>query len=110
VSSTLHGPEFIVARRKHLGLSQRDLASMLKRTDGDGSISPQLMNCIEHGRRSYKPYIRDLATALEVDDTVLWFFIGEIPARYRIMPSDFDLARIRLAYMTFAETLRDVDA
>jgi hypothetical protein len=83
---------------------------MLKRTDGDGSISPQLMNCIEHGRRSYRPYVRDLATALEVNDAALWFFLGEIPEQYRVLPYNFDLSRIQKAYSAFYEVLCDVDA
>jgi transcriptional regulator with XRE-family HTH domain len=102
----MSGPEFVVARRKQLGLSQRDLAGLIKRTDGDGSISPQLMNCIEHGRRTYRPYVRDLAKALEVHDTVLWFFIGEIPERYRVITEKVNLARIQSAYLAFLMELQ----
>ena len=98
------GAAFIVSRRNELGITQRQLASMVKRLDGDGSISPQLMNCIEHSRRSYKPYIKDLARALQVHDSVLAFFIGHIPARYTLGVK-VDISRIPDAYLAFMNVL-----
>ena len=98
------GSDFIVSRRNELGITQRQLASMVKRLDGDGSISPQLMNCIEHGRRPYKPYIKDLARALQVHESVLSFFIGHIPARYTL-GVEVDISRIPDAYLAFMNVL-----
>ena len=99
--------EFVVTRRKQLGISQRELAGMIKRLDGDGSISPQLMNCIEHGRRPYKPYMQDLAKALQVDELVLACLIGYIPEKYRALPDNLD--NIPKAYYAFWQELHDAD-
>lgn len=75
----MKGHEYIKQRREALGMSQRALARKVRRLDGDGSISPQMMNCIEHGRRCYESYVTDLSTALEVDPWVLYFYLGRIP-------------------------------
>jgi transcriptional regulator with XRE-family HTH domain len=103
------GHEYIRIRRVAIGKSQRNIASRIRRIDGDGSISPQMMNCIEHGRRSYKPYIADLADALMVDDWVLYFFLGEFPPSY-IGAFDGDLEKVSNAFEAFRSTLRGTNA
>ena len=99
------GPKYITQRREALGMTQRELASRLRRTDGDGAISPQLMNCIEHGRRSFKPYVKDLSIALEVDAWVLYFYLGQIPS-YFIDGLDVDDTTIVNAYEAFNYVIR----
>ena len=101
----MKGNEYIRIRRVAIGRSQRYIASCIRRLDGDGSISPQMMNCIEHGRRSYKPYIADLADALLVDEWVLYFFLGEFPPEY-IGSFDGDLEKVSNAFDAFRSALR----
>jgi transcriptional regulator with XRE-family HTH domain len=99
------GYKYITQRRQALGITQRELASRLRRIDGDGSISPQMMNCIEHGRRSYEPYVKDLSTALMVDPWVLHFYLGQIPS-YFIDGLTVDDATIVNAYEAFNYVIR----
>jgi transcriptional regulator with XRE-family HTH domain len=58
--------EVIVSRRKELGMSQRELARKVFNTDGS-HISPQIMNCIEKGRRDGSQYINQIASVLQID-------------------------------------------
>ena len=58
--------EVIVTRRKELGMSQRELARKVFNTDGS-HISPQIMNCIEKGRRDGSQYINQIANVLQLD-------------------------------------------
>lgn len=101
----MKGHEYIKQRREALGMSQRALARKIRRLDGDGSISPQMMNCIEHGRRSYEPYIEDLADALLVDDWILCFYVGRFP-KHLIDGYDGDNETIMKAYSAFVAKLR----
>lgn len=101
----MKGHEYIKQRREALGMSQRALARKIRRLDGDGSISPQMMNCIEHGRRSYEPYIDDLADALLVDDWILYFHVGRFPKQL-IDNFNGDHDTIIEAYCAFATKLR----
>ena len=101
----MKGHKYITLRREHIGMTQRELASKIRRTDGDGSISPQLMNCIEHGRRSFKPYITDLSYALKIDTWVLHFYLGQIPS-YFIDGLDVDDTTIVNAYEAFNYVIR----
>lgn len=101
----MKGHEYIKQRREALGMSQRALARRVRRLDGDGSISPQMMNCIEHGRRSYEHYIDDIADALMVDDWILCFYIGRLP-KYLVDDYDGDHETIMEAYSAFVTKLR----
>jgi len=58
--------EVIVTRRKELGMSQRELARNVFNADGS-HISPQIMNCIEKGRRDGSQYINQIASVLQID-------------------------------------------
>jgi DNA-binding XRE family transcriptional regulator len=58
--------EVIVTRRKELGMSQRELARNVFNADGS-HISPQIMNCIEKGRRDGSQYITQIASVLQLD-------------------------------------------
>ena len=58
--------EVIVTRRKELGMSQRELARNVFNADGS-HISPQIMNCIEKGRRDGSQYINQIANVLQLD-------------------------------------------
>jgi transcriptional regulator with XRE-family HTH domain len=58
--------EVIVSRRKKLGMSQRELARKVFNADGS-HISPQIMNCIEKGRRDGSQYINQIASVLQIE-------------------------------------------
>ena len=67
--------------RRAKGLSQKELASRLKKDDGQ-SISPQYLNDIEHGRRNPPPeyLISQIAEILDCDKDTLCIAAGTIPS------------------------------
>lgn len=83
--------------RKRLGLSQKHLASMLKRDDGI-SISPQYLNDIEHDRRSPSSplLIGQFSNVLGLDTDYLFYLTGRIPA---------DVATMNLSADTVAKAM-----
>lgn len=99
------GFQFIRQARFKAGMSQRQLALLIKRIDGDGSVSAQFVNCIEHGRRTYKPYIHDLAVALNVSELALYYFLGELPPLYGCYDQEFDLGRVCQAFEAFKNVM-----
>jgi transcriptional regulator with XRE-family HTH domain len=63
--------------RKKAGLSQKDLASRIKKNDGD-AISPQYLNDIEHDRRNppSEPLIEQFAKTLNLPKDALMAAAG----------------------------------
>lgn len=61
-------------------MSQKDLASQIKREDGV-AISPQYLNDIEHDRRSPSSalMVQQFATVLEIKPDTLYYLAGKIP-------------------------------
>jgi len=76
--------------RKGLGLSQKELASLVKKEEDGTSISPQYLNDIEHDRRSPTSdhLIRQFATLLKVDEGFLFVLAGKIPDEMRRNAAD----------------------
>ena len=70
----------ISQKRKQLEMSQKELASRVKREDG-GPISPQYLNDIEHDRRSPSSdlMVRQFATVLDLHPDYLFFLAGKFP-------------------------------
>lgn len=70
----------ISQKRKKMEMSQKELASRVKREDGE-SISPQYLNDIEHDRRSPSSdqIVRQFASVLELDVDYLFFLAGKFP-------------------------------
>lgn len=70
----------IAKARKEAGISQKDLASRIRKEDGT-SISPQYLNDIEHDRR--KPPHEDMrnqfADVLDLPADYLHLLAGSIP-------------------------------
>lgn len=66
--------------RKNLGISQKDLASRIKKEDGT-EISAQYLNDIEHDRRNppSEEMIIQFANKLELDEDVLCLIAGTVP-------------------------------
>jgi len=82
----------IARARKEKGLSQKELASRIKRDDGAG-ISPQYLNDIEHNRRrpSSDSLVRQFAKVLGLEVDYLYYLANRIPEdirRSRLSPSE----------------------
>jgi len=92
--------------RKGLGLSQKELASQVKKEEDGKSISPQYLNDIEHDRRSPTSdhLIRQFATLLEVDEGFLFVLAGKIPDEMRRNAADQQT--IVEAFANFRRTLK----
>ena len=74
----------IAHARKDRGLSQKELASRIKREDGV-PISPQYLNDIEHDRRSPSSdrLVGQFATMLGIDLDYLYFLADRVPEDLR---------------------------
>jgi transcriptional regulator with XRE-family HTH domain len=74
----------IAIARKAKGLSQKDLAAMIRKEDETG-ISPQYLNDIEHDRRSPTSdhLILQFAKVLKKDAGYLFVLAGKIPEEIR---------------------------
>jgi transcriptional regulator with XRE-family HTH domain len=71
--------QFMVERRKELGLSGREVVAQIKNTSGKPISIPYLVD-LEHDRR--KPsdeVLQQLARALQVDTDILYFLAGRMP-------------------------------
>lgn len=92
--------------RKGLGLSQKELASQVKKEEDGTSISPQYLNDIEHDRRSPTSdhLIRQFATLLSVDEGFLFVLAGKIPDEMRRNATDQQT--IVEAFANFRRTLK----
>lgn len=74
----------ISTARKKLGLSQKQLAEIIYREDGE-SISPQYLNDIERDRRSPSSdhMVQEFARALKLDADYLHYLNGRFPEKER---------------------------
>ena len=72
--------EIVVRARQRLGISQKDLASRLRKDDGS-PISAQYLHDIEKGRRNPPPsaLLDQLAVELNLPRDYLYYAAGEIP-------------------------------
>ncbi len=70
--------------RKKVGLSQKQLAAIIRKENGD-PISPQYLNDIEHDRRNppNEFIIKQLAAKLGLDKDFLLFVSGALPEDIR---------------------------
>jgi transcriptional regulator with XRE-family HTH domain len=76
---------YISEVRKQRGLSQKQLAELIEREEGGGSISAQYLNDIEHDRRSPSSdhMIHQFAHVLKVSANYLYYLAGRVPAEMR---------------------------
>jgi len=95
----------IATARKKLGLSLKELASRIKKDDGQ-AISPQYLNDIEHDRRQPdSPHlIEQFATMLGIKAELLYFDAGRLSADAR--NTGADEKTIVAAYQAFRKTIR----
>lgn len=91
--------QLIAQARKKRQLSQKELASLIEREDGN-TISPQYLNDIERNRRTPGDYVLEqLAKALGLDSNLeyMYYLIGKWPANLKDLSMDAD---------TFTEAMR----
>lgn len=95
----------IADARKSLGLSQRDVASRIKKEEG-GTISPQYLNDLERDRRNPPSdfLISQFARELKLPQEYLHFVAGEFPAEFRGMAAAPD--RVEDAFRAFRKSLK----
>jgi transcriptional regulator with XRE-family HTH domain len=74
----------VAEARRAVGMSQKDLASKVKKEDGQ-AISPQYLNDVERDRRNppNEHLIAQIAVILKVDKDVLCLAAGTIPEDVR---------------------------
>ena len=97
--------EIISRKRKESNLSQRELAAMVKKEDGQ-PISPQYLNDLEHNRRNPPPpfLIERFARALNIEVDILYHSAGELPPDIKSVNADEE--RVQAAYQAFRRALK----
>jgi transcriptional regulator with XRE-family HTH domain len=96
----------VAAARKSKLLSQKQLASMILKEDGN-PISPQYLNDIERDRRNPpgEYLIGQFAKILDLPEEYFYFLAHEIPPKYRQDAPDNPL-QIQQAFEAFARSYR----
>ncbi|MEE8627793.1 MULTISPECIES: helix-turn-helix domain-containing protein [Methylobacterium] len=76
---------YIAARRKQLGISQKELASMIMKEDDERPITPQYLNDIERDRRqpTSDHIISQFSEALRIESDYLFYLSGILPSDVR---------------------------
>jgi transcriptional regulator with XRE-family HTH domain len=76
---------YIAETRKHLKISQKELAAKILREDDEQPISPQYLNDIERDRRNPTSdhLIRQFAKALKINADYLHYLAGRLPDEIR---------------------------
>jgi transcriptional regulator with XRE-family HTH domain len=96
--------QVITAARKRAGLTQKEVAELLKREDGR-SVLPPYLNDLEHDRR-YPPenvVIEQLARILGISADVLYFYAKRLP---KDIEHDADDSQVEEAYRAFRKVLQ----
>ena len=76
---------YIADARKKLQMSQKELASQIRREEDDAPISPQYLNDIERDRRNPTSdhLIQQFAKVLKIDADYLNYLAGKLPEEIR---------------------------
>ena len=96
--------QVIAEARKKLGLSQKDLASRIKKEDGS-TISPQYLNDIERDRRNppSEQILIQLAGELKLPPDYLLVISGKVPEDIPL--EHYKPEEIEAAVLAFRRTL-----
>jgi len=97
--------QLIAESRKKINMSQKELASNIKKEDGQ-AISPQYLNDLEHNRRNPTSdlLMGQFAKVLKIDLNLLCHLAGKLPKDLRDVDADSD--RLEAAYTAFRTALR----
>jgi transcriptional regulator with XRE-family HTH domain len=92
-------------RRKDLGISQQELAALLKNRDGQ-PLSSSYFNYLERDRGKPPDYLLDqIAAILKIETDVLYFWAKRVPPD--LEPGEnIDPDRVAAAYQAFRRTLK----
>jgi transcriptional regulator with XRE-family HTH domain len=95
----------IAEHRKRASLSQKELARLIRKEDGE-SISPQYLNDIERDRRNppSDALIEQFAAVLKIPPEVLYFQAGELTADLKGIGADEQ--QIVAAYSAFRREIK----
>jgi len=96
--------QFLIERRKALGLSQKEMAAVIKNRDGK-PLSATYLNYLEHDRGKPPDYLLDqFADVLKVERDVLYFWAQRMPPDIR--PGDANEEQVTAAYRAFRRELK----
>jgi transcriptional regulator with XRE-family HTH domain len=97
--------QFIARRRRDLGISQKEMAALLKNRDGE-PLSSSYFNYLERDRGKPPDYLLDqMAEILKVGRDVLYFWAKRVPPD--LEPGEnVDPGRIAEAYQAFRRTIK----
>jgi transcriptional regulator with XRE-family HTH domain len=100
--------ELIANARKQVGLSQKDVASRIKKEDGS-SISPQYLNDLERNRRNppSESMLRQLAQELQIAEDYVFFVAGQFPEDLRAVGEVPEPDTVQAAFRAFRRVLRE---
>jgi transcriptional regulator with XRE-family HTH domain len=95
--------------RRQAGLSQKDLAAMVRKEDGT-PISPQYLNDLERDRRNppNEHLLKQFAGVLQIAPEYLFFVAGQYPEDLRhLRDRGYPPERVQAAFRAFRRTLAD---
>jgi transcriptional regulator with XRE-family HTH domain len=97
--------QVLSSARRRAGLSQRELAAMTRKEDGE-PISPQYLNDLERDRRNppARHFLKQFAAALDVPEEYLDFAAGQLPEDLR--SGSYAPEQVQAAFHAFRRTLR----
>lgn len=97
----------VSSARKAKGLSQKDLAALIRKEDGE-AITPQYLNDIEHDRRSPTSdhLIKQFARVLGINANLLYSTLGMIPEEDRKLIRRATPEQVGEAYAAFRRQLK----
>lgn len=100
--------QIIAEARKALGISQKDLATKIRKEDGD-PISPQYLNDIEHDRRDPPSefFIEQFAKHLKLSKEPLIAAAGMWPTDLREKLAGADPGKVDEAFRAFRKVLKE---
>jgi transcriptional regulator with XRE-family HTH domain len=98
--------QIVSAARRQAGLSQRELATLIVKEDGE-PISPQYLNDLERDRRNppARHLLKQFASALSLPAEYLDFVAGQLPEDLR--SGSYAPEQIQAAFRAFRRTLKD---
>jgi transcriptional regulator with XRE-family HTH domain len=98
--------EIISEARRAKGLSQKELASKIRKEDGQ-PISPQYLNDVEHNRRNppSEHLIVQIAALLDLDKDVLCLAAGTIPQDLKTIAAS-DPEKVEQAFKAFRKAVK----
>jgi transcriptional regulator with XRE-family HTH domain len=96
--------ELLAGRRKELGISQKEMAALIKNRDGK-PITSAYLNYLEHDRGEPPGYLLDqFAEVLRISRDVLYFGTRRMPPD--IEPGEASPENVTAAYRAFRRELK----